>query len=86
MHPLLCRLLGVIVAVILYADDAAIPADSIEDLQLAASLCEEFCNHNRLFISTPKTFVNVFHPKSDPDVVYEGTDVFVDGTKVEVHI
>ena len=31
-HPNICRLLGVIIAALLYADDAALPADSAEDL------------------------------------------------------
>ena len=39
-HPQLCRLFGVIIAAVLYADDAALPADSPEDLQLIALLFE----------------------------------------------
>ena len=45
MHPQLCRLMGVIVAVILYADDAALPADSIEDLMLSAAVFEDTTPH-----------------------------------------
>jgi len=86
LHPSLCRLMGVTLAVILYADDAALPADSLEDLQLLASLFERFCNDNRLFISTPKTFVTVFHPASDQQVIYEQDKVFVDGVQVRVQI
>ena len=68
VHPHLCRLLGFTIAVILYADDAALPADSEEDLQRMATLFEQFCNDHRLFISTPKTFVTVFHQPSDHGV------------------
>ena len=64
LHPRLCRLLGVKVAVVLYSDDAAIPADNAEHLHLAATMLEGFCNDNRLFISTSKSFVTVFHPVS----------------------
>ena len=85
-HPRLCRLMGVIVAVLLYADDAALPADSAEDLQLLATLFEEFCNDRRLFIATPKTFVTVFHPATDIRVIYQDGHVFVDGVKVEIKI
>ena len=42
-HPRLCRLMHVIVALVLYADDAALPADSVEDLQLSVSIVEQFC-------------------------------------------
>ncbi len=58
-HPRLRQLVGVIVAIILYAGDTAIPADSLEDLQLAVALFEQFCNDDRLFIATPKTFLTV---------------------------
>ena len=85
-HPRLCRLLGFAVAVILYADDAAFPADSAEDLQIAASLFEEFCNDNHLYISVPKTFVTVFHHAADNGVTYSGEEVFVDDNKVEIYI
>ena len=78
--------MGVMIALLLYADDAALPADSAEDLQLLASLFEEFCNESRLFISTPKTFVTVFHPATDPGVVYNQDSVFVDHVKVSIKI
>ena len=54
--------MGVIVAIVLYADDAEPPADSPEDLQLAADILQDFCNDHRLFMATSKTFVTVFHP------------------------
>ena len=38
-HPRLCQLMGYTIALLLYADDAAIPADTIDDLQLA---CRHF--------------------------------------------
>ena len=41
-HPRLCHMLGIVIACILYADDAAIPADSLEDMQLAVQILEEF--------------------------------------------
>ena len=75
-----------VLAVVLYADDAAIPADSAEDLQLAAAILEEFCNEHRLFVATPKTFVTVFHPPDDEHVLYGGKCVFVDGQSVDVRI
>ena len=33
----ICRFMGVLVVIVLYADDAALPADSVEDLQLLAT-------------------------------------------------
>ena len=85
-HPHLCRLLGVVIAIILYADDAALPADSVEDLQMLAQLFESFCNDNRLYISTPKSFVTVFHPPNDTGVCYSDGQVSVDGHRVEIKI
>lgn len=85
-HPRPFHLLGVMISVVLYADDAAIPADSLEDLQLAASLFEEYCNDNRLFISTPKTFFTVFHCATDTGVQYSGEEVIVDGSIAEIQI
>ena len=49
-HPRLCTMLGCIIAVLLYADDAAIPADSVEDLQLAAAIAERFFNDSQLYV------------------------------------
>ena len=69
--------MGVLIAIILYADDAALPADSVEDLQLLASLFGEYCNLNRLFIATGKTFVTVFHAPSDSGVQYENGGIHV---------
>eukprot|EP00973_Karenia_brevis_P032964 4549803-Karenia_brevis.AAC.1 len=70
----------------MYADDAAIPADSASDLQLAAAIFEEFCNSHHLFISIPKTYVTVFHAPDDLDVRYENNQVWVDGGVVEISI
>ena len=39
-HPNLCKMAGVILAVLLYADDAALPADSAEDLQKSADIVD----------------------------------------------
>ena len=85
-HPRLCTLLGCIIAALLYADDAAIPADSLEDLQLAASIAEQFFNESQLYISTPKTFVTVFHAKTDTRVEYRDGDVYVDGVSADLFI
>ena len=71
---------------ILFADDAALPADSPEDLQLLASIFEEFCNDNRLFIAVPKTSVTVFHSAQDSQVEYRSELVFVDGRAVAITI
>ena len=56
-----------IIAVLLYADDAALPADSIEDLALSTRILEDFCNEYRLFVSVPKSFITVFHHKEEPE-------------------
>ena len=71
---------------LLYADDAALPADSVEDLQLAAQILEAFCNRHRLFIAVPKTYVTVFHNSDDTSVVYDGRRVFADGELVNIKI
>ena len=86
VHPRLCQLMGITIAILLYADDAALPADTEEDLQIAATIFEEFCNTNRLFISTPKTFVTVFHNVSDDGVQYSNEDVYVDGRLVRIPV
>jgi len=49
-------------------------------------LFEEFCNDHRLFISTPKSFVTVFHSSQDCNVVYKDNAVFVDGVPVVIKI
>ena len=61
-HPRLCRLYDVTIAVLMYADDAALPADSVEDLILTARIVEDFCNDNRLFIAVPKVLYNRLPP------------------------
>eukprot|EP00973_Karenia_brevis_P037338 5147057-Karenia_brevis.AAC.1 len=86
MHPRLCKLLHLTVTILLYADDAAIPADSEEDLQLAAEIFEQYCNEHHLFISVPKTVVTVFHPVSSDAVQYSDGSVFVHGRVVDVRI
>jgi hypothetical protein len=78
--------MGCIIAVLLYADDAAIPADSLEDLQLAASIAEQFFNESQLYISTPKTFVTIFHTVADEGVTYQGDTAYVDGVPVDVRV
>ena len=85
-HPRLCQLMHITVAILLYADDAALPADTAEDLALSARIFEEFCNDMRLYVSVPKTFVTVFHDTSDDEVKYVGNNVLVDGHRVVVKI
>ena len=46
-HPQLCRLMGITIAILLYADDAALPADSEEDLQRAAAILKIFAIYTR---------------------------------------
>ena len=85
-HPNLCRLGGCIIALLLYADDAAIPGDTPEDLQLAADIFEQFCNDHHLFISVPKSYITVFHSASDTGVVYGDGGVLVEGERVNIQI
>ncbi len=85
-HPNICRLLGVIIAALLYADDAALPADSAEDLQGSAELFEKYCNDRRLFISTPTSFITVFHDASHTGAQYSNGQVLVDGHQVTIKI
>lgn len=76
--PNVCVLMGVAIAIILYADDAAIPANSLEDLQNACRVLEAICNEHQLSIATAKTFLTVFHHEDDRGVVYETGTVTVD--------
>ena len=86
-HPRLCRIAGITIALLLYADDAAIPAETPEDLQLAAEILEQFCNNNRLYVSVPKSFVTVFHAESDDGVRYDDDgQVRIDGEPVRITI
>ena len=57
-----------------------------EDLQLAASLFEEYCKDNRLFISISNSFITVFHNASATGVSYSDGAVHVDGRRVAVSI
>eukprot|EP00973_Karenia_brevis_P087561 12140344-Karenia_brevis.AAC.1 len=54
-HPRLCSLGHVLISIILYADDAALPADSVADLQLSLDIFIEFCNDMHLYVSVAKT-------------------------------
>eukprot|EP00973_Karenia_brevis_P026665 3678656-Karenia_brevis.AAC.1 len=85
-HPRICRLLHISISILLYADDAALPADSPEDLALSVQIFEQFCNENRLYISTAKTFVTVFHNESDTGVKYSDGVVFVDGQQILISV
>jgi hypothetical protein len=86
LHPRLCKLLHITIAVLLYADDAALPADSFEDLELSATIFEEFCNDKRLYISTGKSYITVFHSDGDEQVIYQGDSIWVDGKKLTLRI
>ena len=70
----------------MYANDAALPADNVNDLVLSIRISEEFCNENRLFISVTKSFITVFHHVDDNGVSYKDDTVFVDGRRVVVKI
>jgi hypothetical protein len=85
-QPRLCTMMGCIIAILLYADDAAIPADSLEDLQLAASIPEAFFNESQLYVSVQKSFVTIFHNKIDKGVYYQDGDVYEDGDLADVRI
>eukprot|EP00973_Karenia_brevis_P012741 1729423-Karenia_brevis.AAC.1 len=65
-------------AILLYADDAALPADTLDDLLLSVQIFESFCNNSRLFISVPKTCLTVFHVADDDGVCYQGQEVLID--------
>ena len=85
-HQRLCKLLNITIAVILYADDAALPADSPEDLEASAKIFEEFCNDMRLYISVGKTYLMVFHNSDDDQVKYQYGTVWVDGRQISIKI
>jgi hypothetical protein len=86
LHPRLCKLLHITIAVLLYADDAALPADSAEDLELSAKIFEEFCNDMRLYISVGNTFFTVFNNPNYDHVTYSEGCVWVDGKPVVIEI
>ena len=71
-------------AVWLYADVAALPADSLDDFRLAVEIFEQFCNDMKLFMATSKTYVTVFHSEEGKGVIYLNASVWVDGLKVTV--
>ena len=86
-HPRLCTMMGITIAMLLYADDAAIPADTAEDLQLPADIFVKYCYDYHLFITVPKTFVTVFHVGNDENLAYtDDGKVIVDGHSVVVAI
>lgn len=62
-------------------NDAALPADSLEDLILSMKIFEEFCNDMHLYIAITKTFLTIFHHETDAGVVYDDNSVWLDGTK-----
>eukprot|EP00973_Karenia_brevis_P077291 10735822-Karenia_brevis.AAC.1 len=85
-HPRLCTLLHLTISVLLYADDAALPADSAEDLGVSMAIFEEFCNDMHLYIATGKTWLTVFCNTSDTGVVYSNGNVYVDGVKIDIRV
>eukprot|EP00973_Karenia_brevis_P022791 3136049-Karenia_brevis.AAC.1 len=74
------------VTVLLYADDAALPAYSAADLQKSVDTFVDFCNEHRLYVSTAKTHVTVFHHPDDDHVHYVGRHVYVDGQLLDIQI
>eukprot|EP00973_Karenia_brevis_P075389 10472842-Karenia_brevis.AAC.1 len=85
-HPRLCQMGHILIIILLYADDAALPADSVEDLQLAADIFVQFCNEMHLFVSVPKTKLMVFHASEDEGVKYQNGAVTADGVAVTIRI
>ena len=69
-HPSLSKLLHITIAILLYAHDAALPADSADGLQHSATIFEQFCNESQLYIG----------------VVYDSASVYVDGSRLDIQI
>ena len=78
--------MGVAISIIRYADDADIPAETLEDLRTACRVLKMFCNDHRLYIATAKNFLTVFHHLEDSGVVYENDTVIVDGTLAVIQV
>ena len=78
-HHRICKLLDVMIAILLYADDVALPADSIEDLIVSARILEEFCNDARLFISFPTASSQYSTTRKITGLSIGDGSVFVDG-------
>ena len=85
-HPLLCKLMDCYIALLLYAEDAKLPADSAEGLQIAATIEEQFFNDRQPFVAIPKTYVTVLHAHGDTGVVYDAEDVKADGLTMNICI
>ena len=67
--------------------DAAMPADSLEDLQLSLNIFVDFCNEMHLYVATAKTSLVVFHNDDDDEgVVYNNGHVYVDGQMAKLMI
>ena len=54
LHPRQCQMLHMTVAVLMYADDAALPAYTIEDLRLSARMFEDFATITIFSYPCPK--------------------------------
>ena len=85
-NPCLCKLFGIALAIVLYADEAARPADDLASLQRSLDILVSYCNEHRLYISVPKSFITIFHAENDPSIEYRSGAVFVDGVKQSVYI
>jgi hypothetical protein len=85
-HPRLCKLFHVTIAILLYADDAALPADTLDDLLMSVKIFEGFCNDMKLYIATAKTHITVFHGDADNGIIYRDGSVWVDGQKTSIYI
>ena len=58
---------GVIVSIILYADDMALIVESASDLQRMLDSLQQYCFENKLEVNIKKTKVMVFHRGRRPD-------------------
>ena len=53
-----------VVRILMYADDGALVARSMEDLQLMLDILHEYCSKWRLLVNVDKTEVMIFHRRS----------------------
>ena len=72
---------GVIVSMILYADDMALIAESKDDLQHMLDALKAYCDENKLEVNVSKTKIMIFHRGRLPDTPYQFS---YDGQSVEI--
>ena len=65
---------GVCVALILYADDGAVLAESVADLQVCMNTVSTYCKDWNIQLNTEKSEIIVFggDPDHEPDIYYNG--------------